>query len=565
MKLPTLQLGWMAALLLSGLGLTGCATPGTGSEAGGLTGNDEDSYTETEKRIKSLAHYATGLSYDLNDKSDLALNEMVSAARTDPGNEAIVVEAVRRCLRGGKAALAVDLLVNATSVPGASGTLYAWLGLAYAQLGKTEAAIQANRTAIKKAPDSLPAYQNLAQLYLQNSRTNDALQVLDQAAAQPIEDPGYLIELADLYAGYGRVQTSQGELVKNRVLRVLDRAAYLKPMIPLQILRLADGYYNLGELKKAEPFYRQLVEEHADLPTIRGKLTEIYLRSGQKDKASEQLEALTRNEPTNSKAYLVLGAMALEDKKFQEASEHFERALKLDPQNLELEQVYFDLAGIKLSLKKPEEALAILEQARAKFKLSFPLEFYTGIAYAAGKKYNEALSHLTSAEAIAKATEPGRLSHFFYFQMGSTHERAGRIEEAEKYFRESLKLSPDDPETLNYLGYMWAEHGIKLDEALVMIEKAVKQEPKNAAFLDSLAWVLYKMNKPKEALVSMLKAIEHAEEPDATLFDHLGDIYSALQQFEQAREAWKKALQVEPNDQIQKKLDAASPDGPKPP
>ena len=61
-----------------------------------------------------------------------------------------------------------------------------------------------------------------------------------------------------------------------------------------------------------------------------------------------------------------------------------------------------------------------------------------------------------------------------------------------------------------------------------MIAKAVEIEPDNAAFLDSLAWVLYKQNKPQEALAPMLKAIEKNKKPDATLFDHLGDIYAAL-------------------------------------
>ena len=105
---------------------------------------------------------------------------------------------------------------------------------------------------------------------------------------------------------------------------------------------------------------------------------------------------------------------------------------------------------------------------------------------------------------------------------------------------------------------MWAERGVKLDEALAMIQKAVKLQPDNAAFLDSLAWVLYKLKRVEDAVPPMLKAIEHTEEPDPTLYDHLGDIYAALKQNEKAREAWGKALKSEPNPDIQKKLDALS-------
>jgi Flp pilus assembly protein TadD len=114
---------------------------------------------------------------------------------------------------------------------------------------------------------------------------------------------------------------------------------------------------------------------------------------------------------------------------------------------------------------------------------------------------------------------------------------------------------------------MCAEKGMNLAEAHELIQKAVRLEPENAAFLDSLAWVLYKLDRPQDALVPMLKAIEKAEKPDPTLYDHLGDIYAAMKQHDQAREAWSRALKVEPAtdepvdsallDGIQRKLNAA--------
>jgi len=86
----------------------------------------------------------------------------------------------------------------------------------------------------------------------------------------------------------------------------------------------------------------------------------------------------------------------------------------------------------------------------------------------------------------------------------------------------------------------------------------VKLEPKNAAFLDSLGWVLFRLDQPQDALKWIQKAIQHTEEPDATLFDHLGDIYAALKQQDQARQAWQKAYAIEPSDQIQRKLNAVT-------
>ena len=85
-------------------------------------------------------------------------------------------------------------------------------------------------------------------------------------------------------------------------------------------------------------------------------------------------------------------------------------------------------------------------------------------------------------------------------------------------------------------------------------EKALEIDPENGAYLDSLAWVYYKLKKPKAALPYMLQAVEFTEKPDATVYDHLGDIYAALSQTDKAREAWEKSLTVESNEQVQKKL-----------
>ena len=262
-----------------------------------------------------------------------------------------------------------------------------------------------------------------------------------------------------------------------------------------------------------------------------------------------------RNNPTNPNLYYLLGSIAYEEKDPTNAVEYFSKTILL---NAEFEQAYYDLAGAQINANKPQAALETLAKARKKFQESFVGEFFSSLAYRHMKDYTNAIKHLTSAEVIARVTETNRLNHLFYFQLGAAFERCHNIPEAEKNFRKSLKLNPEFAEALNYLGYMWAERGENLTEAREMIEKAVKLEPKNAAYLDSMGWVLFKMGKAEEALDYLRKSIDNSEEPDATLFDHLGDCYLALQQSDKAREAWRKSLAIEPNEQIQKKLGESS-------
>jgi len=171
------------------------------------------------------------------------------------------------------------------------------------------------------------------------------------------------------------------------------------------------------------------------------------------------------------------------------------------------------------------------------------------------KNFDKALPHFTAAEVVAQATDPRLLTEEFYFQFGAACERSGDLAQASKYFEKSLQIAPNFSEALNYLGYMWAEHGENLDKARDMIERAVKAEPKNAAYLDSLGWVLYKLNQPKEALPYALQAAQLSEQPDATVYDHIGDIYAALHDLNNAREAWRKSLALEASDQVKKKID----------
>jgi len=115
-------------------------------------------------------------------------------------------------------------------------------------------------------------------------------------------------------------------------------------------------------------------------------------------------------------------------------------------------------------------------------------------------------------------------------------------------------LAPDNALSLNYLGFMYADSGIKLDEAKEMIEKALEIEPDNGAYLDSYAWVLYKLGRYDKAIVAMNSAIERQQD-DAILFDHRGDIYAALNETGKAEENWRKALEFDPdNETIRAKL-----------
>jgi Flp pilus assembly protein TadD len=147
------------------------------------------------------------------------------------------------------------------------------------------------------------------------------------------------------------------------------------------------------------------------------------------------------------------------------------------------------------------------------------------------------------------------------FQLGAVLERAGRAKEAEKVFRDVIAKDPRDAGALNYLGYMMAERGSgNLDEAVGFIQRALKVEPDNPSFLDSLGWAYYQQGKLDLADAPLTTAAERLP-GNSVIQDHLGDLRLRQKRVAEAIAAWERALAGDGDQidraKIQKKIEQA--------
>lgn len=419
-----------------------------------------------------------------------------------------------------------------------------------------DSAIKAERIAIKRQPDSLVGYQNLFVIYLQNQKQQEAFKVLEEAGRVSQVGPEFLIGLGELHLRASTQIPSQREIARASATEAFQRAGKQTVDEPQLRLRLADGLAEVGQRAAAAEIYQKLLKDLDDSPiireSIRAKLVDIYVQDNNSKAAEEQLQSILRDNPTDPQVYSLLGNIAYSAKSYELAAGYFSKAVLLSPG---AQENYLYLARAQMAAEKNSDALQTLDQVRAKFPQSYELEFLSSLVYSQQKDYSNAVSHLMAAEVIARSTDTNQLTNV-YFQLGAVSERQGKYADAETYFEKCLKISPDDSEALNYLGYMWAERGQNLERARSLIERALKNDPDNAAYLDSMAWVLFKLNQPKPALDYILKAIKSSEEADATIYDHLGDIYSRLGQTDKARDAWKQSVSLEANEQVQKKLES---------
>lgn len=547
--------------------LAGCSsTPSRQASSGGAvakpssSGDSAKSQEVQKKTVEAYAHYLQALIYDMDEKPDEALAEFTQAALNDPGNEDLVLELTRRQIQKHQLDQALAVLTRATSVPGASGEIYARLGLVYSQLGKIQQAVEASQTAIKRSPSSLTGYRVLFLIDLQRGQPGASEKVLDQAAKITDADAEFYTGLAELYSNLLRQAPSLKASITSNALPMLNRAAKLDSLNAASRLKLGDGFYALGDTTNAAKVYLGLIKDgSSDLPLFRNevrlKMAQIYLQDQDTTNAAAQLKAIAEEDPGNSQVYYLLGRLAYDDRRLPDAEDYFHKTLMLSDDN---QDAFYKLAEVQISLQHPAEALDTLRKERVKFGDGFVVEYLMALASVAEKDYTNAVNAFTGAEVIAKAADPKLLSGEFYFDAGAAYERKGDYEQAEKYFDKSLELSPNSAEALNYLGYMLADRNVKLDKARLLIEKAVKMKPESAAYMDSLGWVLYRLKKPQEALERIQEAIKLSEEVDPTIYDHLGDIYAALNEKDKAVDAWRKSLAVEPNDEIKKKVERST-------
>lgn len=153
--------------------------------------------------------------------------------------------------------------------------------------------------------------------------------------------------------------------------------------------------------------------------------------------------------------------------------------------------------------------------------------------------YAAAVVSYTQGLTVATADYPSRWR--LLFGRGAAYERLKNYPAADADLQASLALSPHQAYVLNYLGYSWVERQTKIDQALILLRQAVALQPNDPHILDSIGWAYFRLNQPATA-VDYLEQAALGRPFDATILDHLGDVYAAVGRQREARYTWQRAL-----------------------
>ncbi len=379
------------------------------------------------------------------------------------------------------------------------------------------------------------------------------------------------LPIAYYYLGHVALAQQQSE----KAIKSFERAIAGKQDFLPAYLALAKVHEEYGAISEAIGIYRTALKTlGGSLPVLRSELIRLYLKEKTYEPALALLEDVLREDPHNLEATLRVGLIYVAQKKFKKAaarlqvvleqrsddvmvrdylglvfeqSERYDAAIQQYLAVLEINDQYLDtifhLGHLYYQLKQFDASVPLLRKAVQLAPEQINSYLVLALSLTQLKRYVEAVAILE--EGIVQHSEIPDL----HYHLGIVHDKLDQDEGFIAQMEETVRLDPNHAEALNYLGYFYVEQGIKLPEAMGLIERAVFLQPDNGYYLDSLAWGHFKMGKVHDALVGLKQATRLAPD-DPVIIQHLGEVYLTLGRRDEAKKAWLRSLDLNPDNPV---------------
>jgi tetratricopeptide (TPR) repeat protein len=363
---------------------------------------------------------------------------------------------------------------------------------------------------LKDEPDDGPTHVRLGQLERQEGRFDQARQEFERAKTlmpESLEVPYHQALLEDAVGNEDKaIQLLQG------LIKRTERPA--GQYTPAEASNHAIFLERLGQMYRSQEKYDQALDAFRQIgnlgkenaPRAEALIVETLRLSRQPQKALEAADAAVEMFPQERPLVILRATMLGERGRLDEAIQQLRALLNHTPADREVH-------------------LAIAQ------------------VYSQSKHFPEAEAAARQALDLSKKPDEQEYPHFV---LGSIYERQKKYDLAEEQFRQVLAANSQNAAAANYLGYMLADRGVRLEESVKYIQKALELEPNNGAYMDSLGWAYYKMNRFDLAEPHLVKAARKIS-GDPTIQEHLGHLYLQLGKQREAQEAWERALRDWPN------------------
>ncbi len=526
-------------------------------------GSDAESAATTQQAIQYLERGRRSDGIDDDPSIDLALARLY--LKTDSYDKAISV---------------LSALVDRQPI----GEAYLLLAQAQQAAGRPEDAMKSLELGAEENPRLFAA---VGELYERQQQWDKAADAYERASAAQPQSTELKLRLATV------LMNEDGSAPAERARTILDDLVRAEPTNDRALYLLSQAQRRVRDFPAAEASARRVIA--LDQKGLWGPLAlaQVYEDQRQYRRALETLLPVASawqpapDQPRRQGLLVLthLGFVQIQLGETEGAIKTFERARSLAPGDASYD-VY--LAQAHLAARHYDDALRLLEPVRAKRPTDVRLAQIHARALAGAGRRDEAVkvlqdvvqaspsdpsAWLSLADVLSEASRTGEAmkvlddaqarfpeSVTVPFQRGALYERSKEYAKAEASFRNVLARDPLNAPALNYLGYMFADRGERLDEAVDLIQRALKIDPENGSYLDSLGWAFFKQRKFDEARRYLSRAADQLP-TNSVVQDHLGDVLAALNQPREAIAAWERSLagdrdSIDPAD-IERKIQNA--------
>ncbi len=541
--------------------LTGLHTNETAFQSAPLKPNDQ---------ARAYAHYLTALYEERRGNADEALEEMSQAAMLDPEAPAPTLRLIRAYLQRQDYQNALKFTEHMSRLTPDNAKLWILLGEIYHQLHQDNDAAGAFSKAIELDPENVQNYGALAKLL---EDMNDLVATVEIYERLVTLDPDSVLFHFELGVNLARMN----DLPAARA--ALERAVEVKPDFVRARLVLALVCLDENRLDEAVAHLRRYLIRRPGDPDALEQLAYGLTRLGKYEEAIEILRGIVEGAGAEAEHHLALMYVLLRSGQPREAERYMpaedapfltsflravarrDRGEPVIPLLETLDQIEGSLDG-DCDLYLAELLRHLGREECAAYFLQVLDDFSaTGVRSRTLLALRARILMVLERYAEAQDILSGVLNEFgadkdLHYSLAVTCEELDDFDGTERHLKAYLESAPNDAEVLNFLGYLYAEHGVKINEAETLVRRALEQEPESPYYLDSLGWVFYRQGKAQEAVEHIQRAIAFMEGDDAILRDHLGDAYLLNGDVDRAVTEWRKARRLDPElAGVQEKLD----------
>jgi tetratricopeptide (TPR) repeat protein len=416
---------------------------------------------------------------------------------------------------------------------------YFMLGRHLESAGQIKEAIAAHTRAIELDPSSAELRAELAGLY---ARQDNALAAIEQAEAALQRDAANAEAnriIGTIYAAFAerRLPIRRGDdpsTYPARAIAALEKATGDGGDLSLDLV-LGRLYVQTGAFAKAIPLLGRVVETQSGFLDAAILLSTALEGAGRTSEAIATLEEVLREHPGSFRAQFRIAEIYEREQQWNQAADAYRKAQTLNPRAPMLSG---RRAVALLSAGRAAEAKSLVQEALASGRQDAGDPILMYLLAESQRQLNE----LDAAQAVAEkliAANPDDVRALHV--MSLILQDKGDLKGAERTLRDLIRRDPIDANALNSLGYLLAERGERLDEAVELVERALKIEPGNPSYLDSLGWAYFQQGRLELADGPLTEAADKLK-TSSVVQDHLGDLRFKQQRYSDAAAAWERAL-----------------------